>query len=359
MNITEMSNQTLVAAIILASLRLCLCLAGISAASAWGAELPSRQVLLQNAISVDPEQNVVVLPIHRGYARGSVVWYIMTESSDPKEAAERKVIYAPILAAASPVQRVRREGRGLVFQGAPNFGPTRRFVRGPAGFPPNMAEPGAIGDAAYSPFIRIGTDPAVLNAPIIATGEGPFDTTTHQNTADRVLRVDASGRTVTLLLSHGFAEGREVVYISTEASDPVAAALERATYVPHVGGNAAIAIIAFKNGQTGRDNPDAQGLSYAAIDGLLEREATLTNARDITAARNVMSALPFGPRATDYSPIWDVVFAVWSRAAVASKLNTAQTSTRDIYRLASEHLVALSSSGILVNCPIIGLVSPP
>jgi hypothetical protein len=35
-----------------------------------------------------------------------------------------------------------------------------------------------------------------------------------------------------MLLAHGFESGQPIVYLSTEASDPGAATVERATYVP-------------------------------------------------------------------------------------------------------------------------------
>lgn len=46
-----------------------------------------------------------------------------------------------------------------------------------------MAGPG------YSPFIRIAGSDVVYSAPIVATGDGPFDVVHHTNTGDRVLGV--------------------------------------------------------------------------------------------------------------------------------------------------------------------------
>ncbi len=78
--------------------------------------------------------------------------------------------------------------------------------------------------------------------------------------------------------TNGFQGGRAVRYVSTDASDEAAAALEDATYAPVL--NAAPApgadgtdvartsLAAFVNGQTGAGNPDRQGLNSAIIDGL-------------------------------------------------------------------------------------------
>ena len=124
------------------------------------------------------------------------------------------------------------------FPGAPDFAPTRIWNPGAKGFPPEKFQPGSVGDAAYSPFIRIVGSDVVYNAPIVATGDGPFDFVHHTNTQDHVVALDSTpdynedGPEVTMALAHGFDSGRPILYLSTEASDAVAATLERATYVP-------------------------------------------------------------------------------------------------------------------------------
>lgn len=57
----------------------------------------------------------------------------------------------------------------------------------------------------------------------------------HTNTQDHVVALDPTpdynedGPEVTMALAHGFDSGRPILYLSTEASDPMAATLERAT----------------------------------------------------------------------------------------------------------------------------------
>ncbi len=325
------------------------------------AELPRENIVLRSATSVDPARNTVVLPLHRGKANGKTVWYIVTDSSDRGDAVRRGVVYSPLLKQASVVQSVTQSDEILIFVGAPDFSRTRVFVPGPKGFPPTAAKPGSNVDTAYSPFIRINAGTTVLNAPILATGDGPFDVVRHTNTADRVLAIDVMERKVTLLLSHGFANGREVVYFSTEASDPVVATVERATYVPSLadaGGE--ISIIVFVNGQTGAGNPDGQGLEYAALSGKLDQEATLSNAPSLRSARNILVAFPTGATATTYSPLWAMNLAVWSSKAVKAKQNVLQTHQANVYKLLGDEMLAGANGkpfgpvGIVVNCPVVG-----
>src|SRR5207247_11439228 len=126
-------------------------------------------------------------------------------------------------------------------QRAPNFSPTRVAAPGANGFPLARFQPGAVAGPGYSPFIRIAGSDVVYSAPIVATGDGPFDVTHHTNTGDRVLGVHIAPPSpagqylesyVALLFVKGFDAGQPIVYISTDAGPPLPAALERSTYVP-------------------------------------------------------------------------------------------------------------------------------
>src|SRR5260370_10127117 len=79
------------------------------------------------------------------------------------------------------------------FEGAPDFSPPRIAEPGPNGFPLAQFQPGAVAGPGYSPFIKIAGSDVVYNAPIVATGDGPFDVTHHTNTGDRVLGVHIAG----------------------------------------------------------------------------------------------------------------------------------------------------------------------
>ena len=94
----------------------------------------------------------------------------------------------------SPTPDQNKFGQAVVdFQGAPDFSPTRIAEPGPTGFPLANFQPGAVAGPGYSPFIRIAGSQTVYSAPIVATGDGPFDVVHHTNTGDRVLGVHIAG----------------------------------------------------------------------------------------------------------------------------------------------------------------------
>jgi len=51
-------------------------------APALATPLPRANVVWSSAIAVDLAANTVALPLHKGTARGSTVWYIITDASD-------------------------------------------------------------------------------------------------------------------------------------------------------------------------------------------------------------------------------------------------------------------------------------
>ena len=166
-------------------------------------------------------------------------------------------------------------GPGVVdFAGVPDFSPTRVATPGPNGFPLDKLEPGAVAGPGYSPFIRFEGSSVVYSAPIVAVGDGPFDVTHHTNTGDRVLGVHLGGPSapgqfseswVDVLFVKGFDAGQPIVYLSTDAGQPLTAVLERSTYVPALDhaatnggddflGSARERLFGFINGQTGASN---------------------------------------------------------------------------------------------------------
>ena len=321
--------------------------------------------MLPNAISVDVAAQTVTLPLLRGRAGSETVWYVVTDSSDKDDAAKRGAIYAPLIASvgsdcATCVQHVSEKNGEIQFKGAPDFSKTREFTPGPTGFPPKSAAPGATATSAYSPFVRIGSSATVINAPIVATGTGSFDVTKHTNTHERVVAIDTAKKTVTLLLVHGFANGREVLYISTEATDPGVATIERATFVPSLakaGGTIPIFVIA--NGPTGAK---PQGLAYAALDGKLNEDATAENASTLRASMNVLASFPTGAGAAAYSPLWSANLGVWSDAAVAAHKNVQLTKPQQFSDAATAKELTgpggkpFGPIGVLVNCAVIAYV---
>ena len=345
--------------------------AASSAASGLGqlsGLLPRNKLTEESAIQVNLSAETVRLPLYPGEAGGKRVWYVLLDASDAGLAHDLGVNYAPKLAniaisdpaavqtvtLGSPTPAQNPFGPAVVnFAGAPDFSPTRIATPGPAGFPLAKFQPGSVAGPGYSPFIKIAGSDVVYNAPIVATGDGPFDVTRHTNTEDRVLGIHIAGPSkpgqfaeswVDLLFVKGFDAGQPIVYLSTDAGQPLTAVLERSTYVPALDkaafnggddflGSARERLFGFINGQAGAANPNAQGFVHLVKDGFASSDASAGNTAMIDALRNGGDLLNvFGdfptltdPRHADaYSPLWDAQLGLWTPKAVAAGLNTRQ-----------------------------------
>jgi hypothetical protein len=273
------------------------------------------------------------------------VWFVVLDSSDGGDADRLKVNTASKLNHArgtAAVQRVGLAAGAIDFPKTVDFRPSRVVVPGPAGFPPRAAEPGAVGEWGYSPLIQM-PDGVIRNAPHVANDTG---------TADKVVAIDYARGTVRLQLTSGFAGGKVVKYVSTDASDPAVAALENVTYAPALnaapfaGGDgsdsARAGLVAFVNGQTGVGNPQRQGLNSALLDG-----------------QDPLNLLFWTPNQGRYSPLWDVQPGQWTAEVVARGENTRQTDRSAILNLVQKGWVTgpggarFGPGGFVVNCPII------
>lgn len=164
-----------------------------------GLTLAKNRQLITSALRVDLTRDFATLPLHKGQADGQTAWYVITESSDARMARRLGVNHAPKLRNAGRdcpacVQEVKTASSVLGtapvrFQGAPDFSPARTVdpAPKPKTFPPRSFTFGAFARAGYSPYVRVAGTNVVFNAPIVATGDGPFDVTTHSNTHDRTL----------------------------------------------------------------------------------------------------------------------------------------------------------------------------
>jgi hypothetical protein len=375
--------------------------------------LPRDHLTEESAIQVDLSKESVRLPLYKGEANGQTVWYVLLDASDQGIAHDLGVNYAPKLgniAIGNPdaVQTVTLDspspdqnkfGQALVhFQGAPDFSPTRIAEPGPTGFPLAKFQPGAVAGPGYSPFIRIAGSPTVYSAPIVATGDGPFDVVHHTNTGDRVLGVHIAGPSapgqyqdswVDLLFVKGFDAGQPIVYISTDAGQPLTSVLERSTYVPALDkaaynggddflGSARERLFGFVNGQTGADNKQSQGFVHLIKDGHASEDASASNTALIDSLRNGGDLLNvFGdfptlsdPRHADaYSPLWDAQLGLWTDKAVQQGLNTRQTDEVQVFNLAATRPDLITginpatgqpapygATGVDINCAVIGFI---
>jgi len=352
-------------------------------------DLPDEKLTMKSILSVDLENGIATLPLHAGTANGEKVWYVITDVSDADMAAELGVNHAPRLANAGMgcpacVASVTTSGDVLgaapvEFPGTIDFSPGRVLTPGPEGFPPVAAVPGAQAKPGYSDLVRIGDGTVVFNAPIIATGEGPFDVLTHKDTNDRVMAMDTDAMTVDLQFIRAFSHGKEIFYLTFGSSGALGAVLERGTFVPVLGtlpfGNdgdnpkgARSAIFTFTNGQRGDVSPPAQGMQHVILDAGQEKDLNV-EAEDVLAAlerggdaHNVLDSFPTlsGGLAELYTPMWDLHVGVWSPEVVAAGENVAQTDANQIRQLAAQKLVTnpgggpLGSANFVVNCPVIG-----
>ncbi|HEX3511906.1 MAG TPA: hypothetical protein VHT27_12495 [Solirubrobacteraceae bacterium] len=387
--------------------------------------LPRNKLTEESALEINLSKEYARLPIYPGDApdpnnpgHTEKVWYLLLDASDKGLAEDLGVNYAPKLlnlAVGDPaaVQTVTEDNpspeankfgpAAIHFAGAPDFSPEREAVPGPTGFPLKSFKPGAevpAGDA-YSPFIKIAGSDVVYNAPIIATGEGPFDVTKHTNTADRVLNVHIgteahapSGQFgeswADLLFVKGFDAGQPIVYLSTDAGQPLTAVLERSTYVPALNnvsfnggddflGSARERLFGFINGQTGANNPQAQGFQHLALDGSVGENASQENTKFINSLRfggdllNVFGDFPTlaSPRHADaYSPLWDAQLGLWTEKAVKEGLNKRQIDENQVFDLAATRPDLLTgvnpatgepkpygSVGVDINCAVLGFTN--
>lgn len=287
----------------------------------------------------------VTLPLHRGTSKGRTVYYILLDASTGDAAKRWGINESQKLATlrgTSAVQQVSMSNGTIEFPASVRFGLGRTVTAGPTGFPPAAFTIGAEGEDGYSPFVQLA-DGTILNAPIIANESGQHD---------KVKRLDTASMTVDFEETDGFSGGKPVKYVSTDASVPLAAALENVTLATSLGGiskpgldgtdQARTSLAAFVNGQLGAANPNRQGLNSAVLDGLAP-----------------LNILRWAPNQGRYSPVWDVHPAAWTDAAIAKGLNKRQTDWGTVQGLVDKGLVtgpggaAFGAAGIVVNCPII------
>lgn len=303
---------------------------------------------------------IVTYPLYHGTSQDRDVRYVITEASDLSVARVLGVNYAPKLAQAAGTAAVQNSssqvgsGNGIDFPASVDFSPAHIIVPGPTGFPPAVAQPGAVGEPGYSPLVQVvfRDTTVVLNAPQIANATGQ---------ADKVVSIGP--RTVSYRETGGCYDNESVHYASFDASNAVAAAIEDVTYAPSLDAapsagctDAAVvsancsreSLIAFTNGQTGATNPERQGLNAALLDG--------------PPPLNILREIPEPTSQFDYSPLWDVHLETWTAAAVAAGLNFRQTDFSAALQQVTDGNATgfpagspFGPSGFVVNCPVVSL----
>lgn len=329
-------------------------------------ELVGPYQLLRSG-TIDLNAGTITLPLYQGQmSDGRKVWYILTDTDDKGNADALGLNYAAKLTYAAVGKGVRtatleKNGTLTFDSGTVDFKPEHKLVPGdaPNAFPPKNATPGSVGDADYSPLVRIvNAGGHIYNAPMIAFNVDakqlmfPNGKPDYSIVEDKVVSIDPTNMTVTMKLTQGFSFAKPVLYLSTEASDPLAATLEGATYTPALRDvpvgrddsafSAIERIFVFINGPMGKDNPQRQGLESAIVDG----ESPL----------NVLGGIP--SVATDYSPLWDMNLGRWTNESISKGYRSRMIEEFQILGMAQKGWITgpaggrFGSVGIVVNCPI-------
>ncbi|MBZ5623368.1 MAG: hypothetical protein LAQ69_32290 [Acidobacteriia bacterium] len=323
-------------------------------------------VQLLKSGQVDLAKGTVTLPLYRGSmaGNGKAVWYILTEASDPEVASLLGLNFSAKLNFAGNGARTATfdSDNNLVFdRGTVDFKPARSVTPGSpsAPFPPSAAQPGSVGDQAYSPVVRVGN--IYYNAPIVAFDVAagdinfPSGNVDYTKAHDEILAIDTTAGTVTLQMVNGFSFGRPLWYISTDASLPDVAAIEGATYAPLM-----------QALTTGRDDSFSSPVErlFIAVNGPSEggcanpmRQGLFAALTDGHRPNNVFGGIP--TIAPDYSPLWNGNLYEWTQDAVSKGYRGQLREEFQILTyvqggvLTGPNGAKFGDSKFIVNCPVI------
>jgi hypothetical protein len=285
---------------------------------------------LTSAIALNAKAETITLPLHKGLtATGATTWYVVIDSSNKTDAASRGVNYAPRLANAlgtKAVQKATLQGGTIKFAGTVDFAPKRVVVASKTGFPPASVAAGAVGDKNYSPLVT--TDgKAVLDAPQVANASGRSDTVTN---------LDTTHNRVTLKLLRGWFSGTPVLYVRTDASAVLVAALEASTYAPNL--NSAPGL--------GSDaTSSARSAIIPVIDGSLAGSGRQGLQSAVLSGKDPLNITQSFPGAADYTPIWDLHPVVWTPAAIKDGKRVELTSTAQVTKAVKAGLLTSAGKG--------------
>ena len=332
--------------------------------SASNSSLVGPFQLLQSG-HVDSAKGTLTLPLYKGYMKkGNVpVWYILTDVSDPQVATLLGLNFSAKLTFSGPGARTANfnSNGDLIFNaGKVNFAPDRVLVSGPssAPFPPAVAQPGSIGDANYSPLVRVLNAGGIFyNAPIVAYGveanqiNFPNGNVDYSKVHDQVLAIDPINQTVTLQLINGFSFGHPLWYISLDASTQMVAAIEGNTFAPLLDklltgaddsfGSPIERIFIATNGSMDCANPQRQGLDAALTDGF--------------RPNNTFGGIP--TVATDYSPAWNGQLYEWTADSISKGYRQQLREEFQILTYVQDGILTgpngapFGDSHFVINCP--------
>jgi len=137
---------------------------------------------------------------------------------------------------------------------------------------------------------------------------------------------------VSLPLLHGWHEGKEVLYITTDVSDQAVAKAKNANYAPRL-----------------RDAvPNYPKLPQ--VKTVLERVYAFPNQEQAWSVfASVPEPLGYESQDTHYSPLWLMYVVVWKDPSKATEL----TSEEAIFTAEDQGLVTIERTDVVLNCPVI------
>ncbi len=321
---------------------------------------------------VHEDEGTASFRLYEGHMEsGESVWYILTDTDNKELADHQGLAFAAKLGFASqkfknPKNAIRNaqigdDGAFVFRSGRVDFTPVRQVVPGAGAsvFPPKAATPGSVGDAAYTPLVRVNG--VVYNAPVLAYNvsraelarmtAGRVD---YAKVHDKIVSFNVAENLVTVKLTPGYSFSKVVFYLSTDSNDPLAATLEESTLAPALAGanqdlpdhfigqgNERLAI--FINGPSGKAHPFRQGIESAMMDG--------------RPPLNIFGGIP--TINLDYSPMWDAQLIQWSKDAVTRGYRTRIIDLLHMYGLEQKGVLEgfgggpIKRSGIIINCPVV------
>ena len=134
-------------------------------------------VQLLNTGPIDTSSGTVTIPLYLGHMKnGKNVWYILSDVDDAGVAAELGLNFSAkmsFMANGARTANLDQNGDLIFDAGTVDFSPVRSVTPGPVGmeFPPTAYQPGAVGDANYSPYVQVlNAGGVIYNAPIVQDG---------------------------------------------------------------------------------------------------------------------------------------------------------------------------------------------
>ena len=318
---------------------------------------------------LDQEAGTITIPLYKGQLTdGRSVWYILTDTTDEANANGLGLLHSAKLAYADVPGAVREatleQDLTVTFEkGTVDFSPEMVLEPGEGEnpFPPAVAEPGAVGDADYTPLMRLtNAGGHIYNAPIVAFDVEPGEISfcdgdvDHSLVHDKALAICPEEMTVTMELIPGVSFARPILYMSVDASDPMVATIEGVTFAPALSNvrvgfddgafSAVERLFVTANGPTGADNPQRQGLNSALME-------------EGRGPFNLFGGVP--TIALDYSPLWDLNLGEWTDEAIENGYRSRMIDEFQYLAMVQQgHITgpdgaAFGSSGAIVNCPVV------